>query len=135
MLVKQYGSRICSVSMNFSANAFREISFLRTDDWESPLDDFYKKFTDFTDHALTAQTEGFVHSEVERELLLKLAENVRALEDQLTSEEVLLIDENYDLQSPKTKTIEKRILVNDEQKLYFYCSVYPSLRLVVFGAG
>ncbi|MBI71728.1 MAG: hypothetical protein CME29_08400 [Gemmatimonadetes bacterium] len=121
--------------MNFSANAFREISFLRTDDWESPLDDFHKKFTAFADHSLTAQTEGFVHSEVERELLLKLAENVRVLEDQLASEEVLLIDENYDLQSPKTKTIEKRILVNDEQKLYFYCSVYPSLRLVVFGAG
>ncbi len=134
MILRRYGANIQSVETNFDSKAFTEIGFRRDHAYSSPADDFVDGHERVSEHLLEAESEGDVQDQVESAMLQRLLDQLLSLDGELADDEFVLIESEPGLDYPKTHTQQKNVVVERENRLYFYSSVSPPLKVAVFRA-
>lgn len=135
MILKRYGDSMQSVELNFDSKALTEIGFRRDRELAVPIADFEGTYEQVESHELAAQTEGYVQDEVEKALLQALEEQIRALEASLSEDEVLVVLSEQGVDYPKTRTEQKTVVEEGENRLYFFLRVQPPLRIARWRKG
>ena len=134
MILRRYGTTIQSVETNFNSKAFTEINFRRGHQFSSNSNDFLASYERVSGHVLTAESEGDVQDEVESALLDDLRVQLGQLDSALKENEYLLVESERGGDHPKTQTQQKSIVAYGENRLYFYATVDPPLKVAVFRA-
>ncbi len=134
MILRRYGTTIQSVETNFDSKAFTEIGFRRDRAFSSPADDFLAGHIRVSEHVLEAESEGDVQDEVEAAMLQLLLEQLEKIEGDLAENEFVLVESEQGHDYPKTRTRQKIVVVEGENRLYFYSSISPPLKVAVFRA-
>jgi hypothetical protein len=132
MILRRYGKNVESVEANFDSKALNEIGFRRDHEVSLEADGFFESRTRVSEHALTAEAEGDVQDAVESVMLDDLLAQLSTLHEGLEEGQVLLIESEKGLDHPKTKTRQKNVVVEGENRLYFYSSIDPALRVGVY---
>ena len=83
---------------------------------------------------MEAEAEGDVQDEVESSMLDKLLDQLMKLEGDLAEDELVVVESEKGQDYPKTRTRQKNVVVDGENRLYFFSSVSPPLRVAVFKA-
>ncbi len=134
MILRRYGNNLQSVETNFDSKALTEIAFVRDHQVSTPGDEFFQAHEKLSEHGLTAQAEGDVQDEVESVMLDDLLAQLSVLHESLEESQVLFIESEQGNDYPRTKTRQKNIVVEGENRLYFYSSIDPPLRVGVYRA-
>ena len=134
MILRRYGTTIQSVDTNFDSKAFTEIGFRRDHAHSSPADDFLNRHERMSEHLLEAESEGDVQDEVESAMLQRLLDQLLSLDGELAEDEFVFVESEPGRDYPKTRTQQKNVVVDGENRLYFYSSVSPPLKVAVFRA-
>jgi hypothetical protein len=134
MILRRYGTTIQSVATNFDSKAFTEIGFRRDHAYSVGADDFLSGHERISEHLLEAESEGDVQDAVESAMLDLLIEELHKLEEGLAENEFVLVESEQGQDYPKTRTQQKNVVVEGENRLYFYSSVSPPLKVAVFRA-
>ena len=134
MILRRYGTTIQSVETNFDSKAFTEIGFRRDHVYSSPTDDFLDRHERISEHLLEAESEGDVQDEVESAMLEKLLGQLEKIDGDLAEDEFILVESEQGQDYPKTRTQQKNVVLEGENRLYFYSSVSPPLKVAVFRA-
>ena len=129
MILKRYGETLHSVELNFDSKALTEIGFKRDRSFSLPAHELASGYASTQTHELSAKSEGWVQDEVEHQLLLDLERQVAEIKKDTDTHELLLIESEQGVDYPKTRTEQKTVLVEGENKLYFYIRVEPPLRI------
>jgi hypothetical protein len=132
MILRRYGKNVQSVEANFDSKALTEIGFRRDREVSIEDDRFTEGHERVSEHSLTAEAEGDVQDEVESVMLDNLLTQLTDLEANLGEGEVLFIESEKGQDYPKTKTRQKNVVVEGENRLYFYSSLAPPLRVGVY---
>lgn len=132
MILKQYGTTYQSVETNFNPRALTEIAFRRDRAFSIPTEEFESGYEKVDEHALTAEAEGKVHDAAEEDLLKVLEENLKTLLEGLGEGEVLVVESAEGDDYPKTRDKKQNVVVDGENRLYFYWRVDPPLRMGVY---
>ena len=132
MILRRYGTTIQSVEANFDSKAFTEIGFRRDHAYSCPTEDFLDRHDRISEHLLDAESEGDVQDEVESAMLAKLLDQLEKIEGDAADDEFVLIESEKGADYPKTRTRQKNTVVEGENRLYFYSSVSPPLKVAVF---
>ena len=132
MILKQYGTSFQSVEPNFNSRALTEIAFRRDRAFSVPVEEFEASYEKVEEHSLTAETEGDVHDEAESALMRELETRLGELLNVLNEGEVLVVESQEKEDHPKTRDRKKNVVVDGENRLYFYWWVDPPLRLGVY---
>lgn len=131
MILRRYGSTLQSVEVDFDARALNEVGFRRDHELSVDADDFAAGHEKLEERRLTATAEGPVQDEAEKALLEDLERQLRALEDRLGEDQVLVVENTSD-DYPKTRDVKKDVVVEGENRLYFEWRVEPPLRIGVY---
>ncbi len=134
MILRRYGTTIQSVETNFDSKAFTEVGFRRDHAYSCPTEDFLDRHERVSEHLLEAESEGDVQDEVESAMLAKLRDQLEKIEGDAADDEFVLIESEKGEDYPKTRTRQKNVVVEGENRLYFYSSVSPPLKVAVFRA-
>jgi hypothetical protein len=134
MILRRYGTTIQSVETNFDSKAFTEIGFRRDHAYSAPADDFLARHERISGHLLEAESEGEVQHEVESAMLQRLLDQLVKLDAELAEGEFVVVKTDSDQGHPKTRTDQKKVVVEGENRLYFFSSVFPPLKVAVFRA-
>mgnify|MGYP006278492741 FL=1 len=132
MILKQYGTSYQSVETNFDSRALTEIAFRRDRQLSIPTEEFQEKYQRVGERVFSAQAEGDVHDQAETELLDALEAEVKAALEELGEDEVLVVESKEGADYPKTRDTKKNVVVDGENRLYFYWSVDPPLRMGIY---
>ncbi len=130
MIVRKYGANIESVEIAFDSNALNEIAFRKSQAFSMSADEFHARYVRLQEYSLTSDAEGHVHGETEQALLDGLEAQIGEIEDVLEEGELLMVDSRPGVDYPQTRGRQKNIIVEGENRLYFYASVDPPLRMV-----
>ena len=130
MIVRQYGANIESVETAFDSNALNEIAFRKIRAFTMSADEFQARYVPVQEYSLTSDAEGHVHGETEQALLDGLEAQIGEIQGVLEEGEVLMVDSRQGVDYPKTRGRQKNVIVEGENRLYFYASVDPPLRIV-----
>jgi len=122
------------VATYFDSKVFTEIGFRRDRAFSSPADDFLAGHERVSEHLLEAESEGDVQDEVESAMLQLLLEQLEQIEGDLAENEFVLVESERGQDYPKTRTRQKNVVVEGENRLYFYSSISPPLKVAVFRA-
>ena len=133
MILRRYGTTIQSVVTNFDSKAFTEIGFRREQQFAA-YDDFLSNYERVSEHALVAESEGNVQDEAESALLEDLLAQLGELNAALGEREYLLVGSEQGRDYPKTRTRQKSVVVDGENRLRFYATVDPPLHVAVLRA-
>ncbi len=134
MILRRYGTTVQSVETNFDSKAFTEIGFRRDHVYSSPADDFLAGHERISEHFLEAESDGDVQDEVESAMLQLLLDQLSKLVADLTANEFVLVESEQGQDYPKTRTRQKNVIVEGENRLHFFSSVSPPLKVAVFRA-
>jgi hypothetical protein len=134
MILRRYGTNIQSVETNFDSKAFTEIGFRRDHAYSASADDFLARHERISEHVLEAESEGDVQDEVESAMLQQLLDQLLKLNAELTDDEFVVVESEQGQDYPKTRTRQKNVIVDGENRLHFYSSVSPPLKVAVFKA-
>ncbi len=132
MILRRYGTTIQSVETNFDSKAFTEIGFRRDHAYSAPADDFLARHERLSGHLLEAESEGDVQDEVESAMLQRLRDQLLKIDGDLAENEFVVVESEPGRDYPKTHTKQKNVVVDGENRLYFYSSVSPPLKVAVF---
>lgn len=135
MILRRYGKKILSVRPNFDSRAMTEIGFVRDGEVELAVEEFEERYTRKDGREFTAQARGGVQGEVEDSVLASLQEQVTALEAELDTGAVLLIENEQGVDQPKTRGAQTTTVVESENRFVFEYTIDPPLRLGIFAAG
>ena len=131
MILKRYGTSVHSVELNFDSKALNEIGFRRDHEFSVPTDEF-GGWTKVNEHSFAPTAEGFVQDETEQAMLDEMIEAITALLAGLGEGEALYVENEQGADYPKTRHVQKTIVVGHENKLQFFARVEPPLRLGVY---
>jgi len=134
MILRRYGTTIQSVEVNFDSKAFTEIGFRRVHGFSASAEDFLAGHERVSGHLLEAESEGDVQDEVESVMLERLLDQLLGIDGDLAENEFVLVGSEPGRDYPRTRTQQKNVVVNGENRLYFYSSVSPPLKVAVFRA-
>ena len=134
MILRRYGTTMESVETNFDSKAFTEVGFRRDHAYSCPVDDFLDRHERVSEHLLEAEAEGDVQDEVESAMLRRLLDELGKIERDAVDGGFVLIESEKGADYPKTRTEQKNVIVEGENRLYFYSSVSPPLKVAVFKA-
>jgi len=134
MILRRYGNNVQRVEANFDSKALNEIAFRRDNEFSIDADGFLEGHERLTEHSLTAEAEGDVQDEVESVMLDNLLTQLSDLHEGLDEGQLLFIESEKGKDYPKTKTRQKNVVVEGENRLYFYSSIDPALRVGVYRA-
>jgi hypothetical protein len=129
MIIRRYGTTMQSVVPNFDSRALTEIGFRRDHGWSLPVEEFEAGWEREELHELEARSEGAVQDETEHALLVSLEAQMRALEDALGEDQVLVVESEQGKDYPKTRHNTRTLVVEGENRLHFTGWVEPPLRL------
>jgi len=129
MILRQYGSSIQSVALNFDSRALTEIGFRRDHGMSHPPNVFFATHEHVRSHELAATATGYVQDEAEQFLLADLEGQVLALERELSEDEFLLVESEQGVDYQKTSTVQKNVVREGENRLHFAITVHPPLRI------
>ncbi len=132
MILRRYGTTIQSVEVNFDSKAFTEIGFRRVHAFSTSAEDFLAGHERISGHLLEAESEGDVQDEVESMMLQKLLDQLLKIDGDLAEDEFVLVESEPGRDYPRTRTQQKNVVVDGENRLYFYSSVSPPLKVAVF---
>lgn len=135
MLLRRYGSRYQSVELNFDSNALNEIAFRRDHRVSHSAEEFDDSYTRVREHALEAEAEGSVHTEVEAAALDDLEAQVMAILEGLGDDEVAVVESEAGVDWPKTRQDTHNVVIEGENRLHFTVHVAPPLRIGVYRQG
>jgi hypothetical protein len=131
MIARRYGSSFHSVEIDFNSKALTEIGFRRDHDWSMPVEEFEENYEKTATHELTAEAEGDVQDEVEQTMLEDLEGQLVALIEGLPAGGMVVVESEQGVDYPKTRSRTKNVVVEGENRLYFYSSIDPLLRVAV----
>ena len=134
MILRRYGNTFQSVETNFDSKAFTEIGFRRDHAYSGSVDDFLARHERISEHVLEAESDGDVQDEVESAMLQQLVDQLMKLDAELTDDEFVVVESEQGQDYPKTRTQQKNVIVDGENRLHFYSTVSPPLRVAVFRA-
>ena len=134
MILRRYGTTMQSVQANFDSKALTEIGFRRDQAYSGSADEFLAGHERVSEHLLEAEAEGAVQDEVESMMLEKLLDQLLKLDTELSDGEFVVVESEQGRDYPKTRTQQKNVIVEGENRLYFYSSVSPPLKVAVFRA-
>ena len=134
MILRRYGNNVESVEVNFDSKALTEIGFRRDHELSMAADGFLESHEKLSEHSLTAEAEGDVQDEVESVMLDHLLGRLSSLHESLGEEQLLFIESEKGTDYPRTKTRQKNVVVEGENRLYFYSSIDPPLRVGLYKA-
>ena len=132
MILRRYGTTIQSVEVNFDSKAFTEIGFRRVHAFSPSAEDFLAGHERISRHLLEAESEGDVQDEVESVMLQRLLDHLLKIDGDLAEDEFVLVESEPGQDYPRTRTQQKNVVVDGENRLYFYSSVSPPLKVAVF---
>lgn len=132
MILFRYGNTVESVDPDFDSRALTEISFRRNRNRSVNTDEFFDDYERREVRELEARTEGPVHDEAEQALLEELLGRLREVESALGEGEVLMVENERGKDYPKTRDTRKNVVVDGENRLYFYLRVEPPLKIGVY---
>jgi hypothetical protein len=132
MILKQYGTSYQSVQPNFNSRALTEIGFRRDKRFSIPAEEFDGTYEKVGGGEFSPESEGDVHDTAEEELLRKLEAGVKEYLAGLGDGEILVVESREGEDYPKTRDRKKNVVVDGENRLYFYWRVEPPLRLGVY---
>ena len=125
MILKRYGNSVQSVDTNFDSKALTEIGFRRNRRWSIESDEFAAAYELIEVHELDATADGPVQDETEAVMLEDLEGKLDALPESLREGEVLLVESEQGRDYPKTRTEQKNVIVEGENRFYFYVRMAP----------
>ena len=129
MILKQYGTFYQSVETNFDPRTMTEISVRRDRVFSIPTEEFEITYERVEVISFAPEAEGDVKDQAEGELLQALEANVKVAVAALEEGEVLVVESREGKDYPKTRCRKKNVVVDGENRLYFYWRVEPPLRL------
>ena len=132
MILRRYGATIQSVESNFDSKAFTEIGFRRDHVYSGSADDFLARHERISEHVLEAESEGAVQDEVDSVMLQQLLEQLLKLDGESADDEFVVVESEQGQDYPKTRTQQKNVIVDGENRLYFYSSLSRPLKVAVF---
>ena len=132
MILRRYGSNVESVEATFDSRALTEIGFRRDHEVSIRGDNFFKRHERLSGHDLTARAEGEVQDEVESAMLDDLLAQLAALQESLDEGHFLFIESERGKDYPKTASRHKNVVVEGENRLYFYSCIDPPLRAAMY---
>ncbi|MDX1748076.1 MAG: hypothetical protein R3324_19255 [Halobacteriales archaeon] len=132
MILRQYGNTVQSVEIDFNSKALTEIGFRRDREHSMSTEEFESGYERVSVHEFDATAEGDVQDEVEQVMLADLESQLREVLDGLGEDEVAFVESEQGNDWPKTRTETKNVVVEGENRLYFYSSVDPVLRVGVY---
>lgn len=132
MIFRRYGTTVHSVEIDFSSKAFSEIRFRRDGIFSLPLENFESAYVSRSTHELASTAQGDVQDHVEQAMLDDLEAQLRQVVGAMGEGEVALVESEQGTDYPKTRTRIKNIIVEGENRLYFYASIRPPLRVGVY---
>ena len=132
MILRRYGDSVQSVVVNFDSRALTEIGFRRDHGDTHPVEAFFATHERVRGHELSVTTEGYVQDEVEHQLLVDLERQMLELEKALSEDELHLVESEQGVDYPKTRTVQKTVVQEAENRLHFTITVKPPLRLGTF---
>lgn len=132
MILKRYGTSFQSVEPNFNPRALTEIAFRRDRAFSISVEEFEAAYEKVAERDLSAEAEGDVHDQAEKELLQELEGNLKALLQELADGEVLVVESQEGEDHPKTRDKKKNVIVDGENRLYFHWWIAPPLRMGVY---
>jgi len=135
MILRRYGNSVQSVETHFESKALTEIGFRRDHRFAVPAEEFAESYELVETHDLTASAEGSVQDETEQSLLRDLEEQLAGIEAGLGEGEVLLVESEQGTDYPKTRSEQKNVIVDGENRLHFRIRVDPPLRIGRYRAG
>ena len=131
MILRRYVRTAHSVVPNFDSKALTEIGFRRDNEHSRPVEELEASHERVREHELVASAEGFVQDEVEQGLLADLETRLRQFERDLAEDEVLVVESEQGVDYPKTRTQQKIVVIEGENKFHFTTTVHPPLRVGV----
>jgi hypothetical protein len=129
MILRRYGNALHSVELNFDSKALTEIGFRRDRVFSLDAEELARAYTLAESYELTESEEGDVQDEVEQRMLAVLERRIREIETGLGEGELLVVESEQGVDYPKTRTDQKTIVVEGENRLHFTIRVAPPLRL------
>jgi hypothetical protein len=132
MILRRYGTTIQSVETNFDSKALTEIGFRRDHVYSCPADDFLSGHERISEHVLEAEADGDVQDEVESAMLRLLLDQLLKIESDLAENEFVVIESEQGQDYPKTRTRQKNVIVDGANRLHFFSSVSPPLKVSVY---
>jgi hypothetical protein len=118
-----------SVELNFDSKALNEVGFRRNHQRSIGVDAFRSEHELVETREIVAEAEGDVQDHTEQQLLDKLERAVDALSSSLGEEEVLVIENEQGRDYPKTKQKTSNVILDGENRLHFFYTVAPPLRI------
>ena len=103
MIIRRYGNRIHSVSLNFDPAAMTEVGFHRDGQMERDLGEFLDEHHLVRELAIIDEATDPVQERAEREMLQKLAAQVNELHDSLEEGQYLVIESKAGVDYPRTR--------------------------------
>jgi hypothetical protein len=132
MILKQYGTSYHSVETNFNPRALTEIGFRRDRAFTISVEEFEAGYEKVDERIVTAETEGDVHDHAEDALLKALEGAVQEALDGLGDGDFVVVESREGEDYPKTRDRKKNVVVDGENRFYFYWRVEPPLRLGIY---
>ena len=129
MVFRKYGTSFQSVELNFDSKALNEVGFRRNHQRSIGVDAFRSEHELVETREIVAEAEGDVQDHTEQQLLDKLERAVDALSSSLGEEEVLVIENEQGRDYPKTKQKTSNVILDGENRLHFFYTVAPPLRI------
>ena len=129
MIFRQYGMSFQSVELNFDSKALNEVGFRRNHQRSIGVDAFRSEYELVETREIVAEAEGDAQDHTEQQLLDKLERAVDALSSSLGEEEVLVIENEQGRDYPKTKQKTSNVILDGENRLHFFYTVAPPLRI------
>ena len=106
--------------------------FRRDRVYSIPTEEFQTTYEKADEKSFSPQTEGDVHDHAEEDLLTALEESVKAAVEALEAGEVLVVESKEGEDYPKTRDRKQNVVVDGENRLYFYWRIDPPLRLGLY---
>jgi hypothetical protein len=103
MIIRRYGTRFHSVSLDFDPAAMTEVGFRRDGGQEWDAEEFLAAYEMIREEALMAEGTNVVQEAAERSMLQKLEEKVTELVDGLEEGQLLSIESRAGVDHPRTR--------------------------------
>lgn len=132
MILRKYGTKVQSVEPNFDARAMNELGFTRNENLVLASDEFEQGYERVGGRDLVAQADAPVQHDAEESVLRNLEEQLRGMEKELTEDQVLLIESEMGKDYPKMRETVQNVVVGNENRLHFYRTVDPPLRVGIY---
>lgn len=103
MIIRRYGSRFHSVSIDFDPAAMTEVGFRRNGDQDWDAEEFMAEHELVREEEIIAEFSHVVQERAERGMLEALEEMLTAIHDSLEAEEFLSIESKAGVDHPRTR--------------------------------